>query len=1083
MQCKCRTISETPWYLHPFLAAHCVCLFRLYGNTLQVGESQSQSQTQTELMTQNDLTQLVDGDGSILSPPHSRSPIHLSQIPWGKLMPTDPEFVAKDKNSVVGGIDLLPKAPEDPSRIDSKDSPNCETTISFLGLDGLTKRDVFNEYVLGRNGRNKVSIPKPPSVNDERMARVNAWAHALISNRHCRIFCMLKDSSSNSTDATMEVYIEDTSNNGTLVNGSTVLRRGEKRLLHTGDEICLLTPQTLRKKIRAGEIMNEIQRHYTFIFINVLQQKGGAIGSGNAPTMPAPFPLPSQTYQDMLPPPQPLSSGRKRGGLVNVRGVANHSIDRMPSPKRLCPALDASHDPLPKQSDEGPKPTSLSSSSSSSSSIPFALLSDSGHSDPIEGAPKGNTKNRQGQPSVDDKPSTILKAKAQTNKASTEQQQHQQPPPHKPLDKQTQLAQSSLRVEEVYDIRDVLGTGTCGEVRRAIHRRTGEERAVKIISFGGRNKSSRISAQVRAMIEAEANILRSLHHPYIVKLYDVFVAPGSAVYLVMELMNGGDLFDRIVAKGRYSEVESRRTMRRLLNAIYYLHEEQNVVHRDLKPENILCVSKTNDIDVKLTDFGVAKAVTDEGLKTFCGTPQYFAPEVLRRQHTIAGRGRYGKQADMWSVGVILYILLSGAPPFDLTDGFDVVADAKVSYSSPEWDEISSEAIDLVKQCLKADPSDRISAVDACNHPWILVDDGDSHRHPLDDPKSRTKRKRPSETTTPAHEPTLTTTKKPTDSPSMAAPSSPSLSTEKEMDDNANSPETRAPETTSNGAHFLQKNNDGSNESLPNPVSPTDSTATTKLEQEIPTDLHLRGNKFREIITASAEKANRRKVMKEHQKADVSKAPDQSVGSQLVNDSDGDTARSPGDPVTTDAIALSRAVTSKTSKRKGANTSICGTQSTKGVPNDGKDSHPAKRKQQYRSIPASEPPSHDLSDDGIKSEFSDDIESISSFGTTECSQGGDKEKSTVQASVLAASLSPSSSPTSNRSPTKRRRKDSNGLDIARKSKKRTRTSRRRKATNTTADVNDNIGGNKQTKLSAWFSPKKDGMNTEKEAISN
>eukprot|EP00977_Amphora_coffeiformis_P027779 scaffold34641_cov156-Amphora_coffeaeformis.AAC.6 len=166
-------------------------------------------------------------------------------------------------------------------------------------------------------------------------------------------------------------------------------------------------------------------------------------------------------------------------------------------------------------------------------------------------------------------------------------------------------------------------------------------------------------------------------------------------------------------------------MRRLLSAVHYLHEEQNVVHRDLKPENILLVSRTNDVQVKLTDFGLAKTVNDEGCKTFCGTPQYFAPEVLRRQHTVKGRGRYGKPADMWSLGVILYVLLSGSQPFE--DGHTL------DFPAEFWSDVSGSAIDLVRLLLQPEPAKRWTVLQACEHNWILTDDGDTHTHPLQDP--------------------------------------------------------------------------------------------------------------------------------------------------------------------------------------------------------------------------------------------------------------------------------------------------------------------------------------------------------------
>jgi serine/threonine protein kinase len=169
-------------------------------------------------------------------------------------------------------------------------------------------------------------------------------------------------------------------------------------------------------------------------------------------------------------------------------------------------------------------------------------------------------------------------------------------------------------------------------------------------------------------------------------------------------------------------------MRRLLSAVYYLHQTKNIVHRDLKPENILCASPTS---VKLADFGLAKIIQSDGLKTFCGTPQYFAPEVLQRRTTVAGSGRYGKPADMWSLGVILYILLTGRPPFeaelDPLQAFD-----SLDFEDEIW-RVMPHARELVEHMLRLDPKRRITVRQACDHPWINTDDGDTHLHPLDDP--------------------------------------------------------------------------------------------------------------------------------------------------------------------------------------------------------------------------------------------------------------------------------------------------------------------------------------------------------------
>lgn len=169
------------------------------------------------------------------------------------------------------------------------------------------------------------------------------------------------------------------------------------------------------------------------------------------------------------------------------------------------------------------------------------------------------------------------------------------------------------RIEEEYDLRDLLGTGTCGEVRRAIHRQTGEERAVKIISLDGRGGGAMpgMSSEKLEAIQAEADILRSLDHPCVVKLFDVYISPGKANYLVMEFIRGGDLFDRIIERERYTEVQARRLFRRILAAVHYLHEEQGIVHRDLKPENFLVVDRRSDVNIKLTDLQCWREQVDD----------------------------------------------------------------------------------------------------------------------------------------------------------------------------------------------------------------------------------------------------------------------------------------------------------------------------------------------------------------------------------------------------------------------------------------------------------------------------------------
>ena len=191
-----------------------------------------------------------------------------------------------------------------------------------------------------------------------------------------------------------------------------------------------------------------------------------------------------------------------------------------------------------------------------------------------------------------------------------------------------------------------------------------------IHQFVLKNQHQSTEEGIRELLK-EAELLRLIKHPDIIHLEDVF-ADSHYLYLVMELLNGGDLFDRLLSKGTYSEGEAMEVTYRLLNAIHFLHIN-NIAHRDLKPENILLVSKRSDVEIKLTDFGLAKQTNEKKkLKTYCGTPQYFAPEVYHRQHAKkkpanrdvdAGRTSsdeiegYTFAADMWSLGVMLYVLL------------------------------------------------------------------------------------------------------------------------------------------------------------------------------------------------------------------------------------------------------------------------------------------------------------------------------------------------------------------------------------------------------------------------------------------
>merc|ERR1719222_1191188 len=187
------------------------------------------------------------------------------------------------------------------------------------------------------------------------------------------------------------------------------------------------------------------------------------------------------------------------------------------------------------------------------------------------------------------------------------------------------------------------------------------------------------------------------------------------MHLVMELVTGGELFDRIVSRGNYTEKDAASLMATLCDALNYLHGK-HIVHRDLKPENLLYSSPADDAIIKVADFGLARVVSGKDMmKTACGTPGYVAPEILKNQGYDSGA------VDVWSAGVILYILLCGFPPFyeeELPALFDQILHARFDFPSPWWDNISKEAKDLVKAMLVIDPAARLTAAQVMEHPFV-----------------------------------------------------------------------------------------------------------------------------------------------------------------------------------------------------------------------------------------------------------------------------------------------------------------------------------------------------------------------------
>jgi len=284
-------------------------------------------------------------------------------------------------------------------------------------------------------------------------------------------------------------------------------------------------------------------------------------------------------------------------------------------------------------------------------------------------------------------------------------------------------------VHQTWDMRTVIGSGAFSEVRLGVRVRTGERFAVKVIdklkfTTFQRGRKSRLTLQ------CEARMLAGLDHPGIVRVNEWFET-DQHLYLVMELLEGGDLLDFIMKRGAFSEDASRRIFAEVLQAVEFLHS-QNVVHRDLKPENLMLTARNEEASVKIVDFGLAKsAPQSKDCRTFCGTPQYFAPEIISTFHDRTHGQRpeadcgYGKQVDMWSLGVILYIMLSGVPPFDDQEAgglYKQILDGSFEFDVPEWSIISPEAKDLVEKLMIVNPRERLTVEQALAHAWLKQPD-------------------------------------------------------------------------------------------------------------------------------------------------------------------------------------------------------------------------------------------------------------------------------------------------------------------------------------------------------------------------
>eukprot|EP01118_Nematostelium_gracile_P005289 TRINITY_DN165_c0_g2_i1.p1 TRINITY_DN165_c0_g2~~TRINITY_DN165_c0_g2_i1.p1 ORF type:complete len:302 (+),score=81.58 TRINITY_DN165_c0_g2_i1:41-946(+) len=263
---------------------------------------------------------------------------------------------------------------------------------------------------------------------------------------------------------------------------------------------------------------------------------------------------------------------------------------------------------------------------------------------------------------------------------------------------------------EHYNVIQQIGRGAFSTVWVGEHKHWKTIHAIKVI-----NKASLESVNAKQIPEwqKEIDILYKLHHPNIVQLY--YAIEGKLnIYIVMEYADGGELFDKIVSKNNYSERDACRVVKNILEGIKYLHSLQ-IAHRDLKPENLLLKSSYDDTQVLISDFGLSRIIGDYTVAfTSCGSPFYVAPEILQNKG-------YGKEVDLWSIGVITYFLLAGFPPFmgELPVMIDQILKADFQFGEKYWGNISRYAKNFVAKLLVVDPDQRMTAEQALNHDWIL----------------------------------------------------------------------------------------------------------------------------------------------------------------------------------------------------------------------------------------------------------------------------------------------------------------------------------------------------------------------------
>ena len=289
-------------------------------------------------------------------------------------------------------------------------------------------------------------------------------------------------------------------------------------------------------------------------------------------------------------------------------------------------------------------------------------------------------------------------------------------------DMETTAKTAAVVVRRVADVREItaeyevlekIGTGGFATVARARERATGREVAIKVV-----DKSK--YAPTDRSFEREVAVLSQIKHKNVVELLRTYVTERN-VFMVCELASGGELLERVRRVGSFTEDQAKRLIGQILEAVKHMHE-RDIVHRDLKLENILLSHDADDANVKLIDFGLARFKTEgQTLRTICGSPLYIAPEILELETSPNENEFYTRACDMWSVGVILFVLLSGYSPFDDEDEAMLYQNIRhgIYHLEPGvWDFISNPAKSLVAGLLETDPNERLTAAQALEHEWI-----------------------------------------------------------------------------------------------------------------------------------------------------------------------------------------------------------------------------------------------------------------------------------------------------------------------------------------------------------------------------